>query len=153
MKKKLQNKDITGQKYNKLTAIKFSRYDSKKEKSYWIFKCECGKEVELCMTNVLTGNTKSCGCLWGKQSADNSHIVDGTNLKYNIENNVKKKTNKTGVTGVSYIKDRNKYYASICYKGKTYNLGRYNNIEDAIMARKIAEEQILNNEFGKNTNQ
>lgn len=35
--------DLTGQKFNKLTVIKFSHFDKKKN-SYWLCKCDCGNE-------------------------------------------------------------------------------------------------------------
>lgn len=59
-------KDITGEKFNKLTAVKFS-YMDKYSHSYWEFLCECGirKEIRRCF--VTNENTKSCGkCLQHK---------------------------------------------------------------------------------------
>lgn len=37
--------NITGQKFNRLTAIKFVKI--KKNKQIWLFKCNCGKEKIL----------------------------------------------------------------------------------------------------------
>lgn len=53
------------------------------------------------------------------------------------------KSNKSGVTGVNWDKARGKWQASIRFKGKKYNLGRFNNLQDAIDARKKAEEEIF----------
>lgn len=55
-------KDRTGEKYNKLTAIKFSHREG--NNYYWVFKCECGVEKNLNINNVIrTKNpTLSCGC-------------------------------------------------------------------------------------------
>lgn len=53
------------------------------------------------------------------------------------------KRNKTGVKGVRWDKDRLKWAASIYFKGKCYQLGRFDNIEDAIEARKLAEEKLF----------
>jgi hypothetical protein len=39
-------KDITGNKYNMLTAIKFTKLIPN-QGSMWLFKCDCGKEKEL----------------------------------------------------------------------------------------------------------
>jgi len=50
-------KNIEGKKFGKLVALK--KIDNLK----WIFKCECGKEVSILKGNVLSGHTKSCGCL------------------------------------------------------------------------------------------
>ena len=51
-----------GDKYNRLTAIKFS-HRGDHGKQYWLFKCDCGNKKVLCVDNVKNGNTKSCGCL------------------------------------------------------------------------------------------
>ena len=49
--------DITGQKFGKLTAIKYVG-DSK-----WLFKCDCGNDYIGDAYKVKTGHTSSCGCL------------------------------------------------------------------------------------------
>ena len=54
--------DLTGQKFNMLTAVEFLRIE-KKIGSIWKFKCDCGKEVELPAGRVKYGTTKSCGCI------------------------------------------------------------------------------------------
>lgn len=48
--------------------------------------------------------------------------------------------NKTGYAGVSKTA-KGKYRASITANGKCMHLGQYDNLEDAVMARKRAEEQ------------
>lgn len=54
--------DISGQKFNMLTAIEFVEMAGRKG-SIWKFKCDCGNIVERPATSVMNGNTKSCGCL------------------------------------------------------------------------------------------
>ena len=49
-----------GDKYNKLTAIKF---DHMGNCQYWLFKCDCGNKKVICIGNVRNGHTRSCGCL------------------------------------------------------------------------------------------
>lgn len=57
--------DITGQKFGKLTTVKFNH---RKERNggnfryYWLFKCECGKETVADISKVKAGLTTSCGC-------------------------------------------------------------------------------------------
>lgn len=53
--------DIVGKKYNRLTAIK-RVYDGRKGVRY-LFKCDCGKEKVILKNAVVSGTTKSCGCL------------------------------------------------------------------------------------------
>lgn len=57
-----RTKDLTGQKFNMLTAIRPTekRYN---KSIIWLFKCDCGNEKELNPSDVLKHSTKSCGCL------------------------------------------------------------------------------------------
>ena len=50
-----------GDKFNKLTAIKFS-HKGKGYRKYWLFKCDCGNEKVIYVNNVKSGHAKSCGC-------------------------------------------------------------------------------------------
>lgn len=55
-------KDITGNRYGRLVAIR--RYSHEPNgKSYWLCKCDCGKETIVKIDNLTNGHTKSCGCL------------------------------------------------------------------------------------------
>lgn len=56
------------------------------------------------------------------------------------QRNLSKAINNTsGTTGVSYSKSSNKWEAKIQVKGKTIHLGRFLDLEDAILARKQGE--------------
>lgn len=52
--------DITNKRFNYLTAIKFSHRI--KNHSYWIFRCDCGREIVIEKSRVVGGRNKSCGC-------------------------------------------------------------------------------------------
>lgn len=58
--------DYTGRKYKKLTAIKFTgkRHTTPcgNAKRIWLFKCDCGSEVEFMIEKVVKGWNSSCGC-------------------------------------------------------------------------------------------
>jgi len=56
--------------------------------------------------------------------------------------------NTSGVKGVSWCKDTEKWRAVIRSEGKARNLGRYDNLEDAVLARKKAEQQYFG-EWGR----
>lgn len=57
----IKPRDITEQKFNRLTAIKFV-YKKGKD-YYWLFKCDCGNKKIIFKGNVLYGKVRSCGCL------------------------------------------------------------------------------------------
>lgn len=54
-----------------------------------------------------------------------------------------RKTKDSGVKGVVWDESCQKWMAQIGIKGKKYNLGRYNNLEDAIEAREKAEKEYF----------
>lgn len=68
-------KDLTGLKFNRLTAMNFVGYDYKRN-ARWLFKCDCGNITEANGSAVSTGKTKSCGCLAReKWSANGKKVV------------------------------------------------------------------------------
>ena len=52
--------DITGKKFNNLTAICHEKRNGKN--NYWVFQCDCGKKKTIRRDHVLKQSTKSCGC-------------------------------------------------------------------------------------------
>lgn len=61
----------------------------------------------------------------------------------NCRNSKLHSNNTSGVTGVSYRKDTNKWTVRIVVDGKKINLGCYENLEDAKKARLIAEDKYF----------
>jgi len=53
--------DLTGQKFNRLTVLKFAYIN--KHKSYWDCRCDCGNKITVCGGDLKNNHTKSCGCL------------------------------------------------------------------------------------------
>jgi hypothetical protein len=69
-KNRLQSRprnDRTGEVYNRLEVVGFSHYEVNKKspgrKIYWDCICECGKDKKVENSRLISGNTKSCGCL------------------------------------------------------------------------------------------
>ena len=60
----------------------------------------------------------------------------------NTTNGHRRCDNVTGVKGVSYSKERWKYYAQLSVGGKTISLGRFDTLEEAAAARRKAAEEI-----------
>lgn len=55
-------KDITGKKFGRLTALYPT--DKRSDRSVmWHCKCDCGNEVDVIVKHLMSGNTRSCGCL------------------------------------------------------------------------------------------
>lgn len=81
-------KDLTNQKFNKLTAL----YPIKKENSskyYWICQCECGNLVTVIGTSLTSGNTSSCGCVKSMGESKIQTLLDNNNINYKKQYAVK----------------------------------------------------------------
>ena len=68
-------KDITGQRFGMLTVIKRTG-TNKHRKALWKCKCDCGRTTVVSSVDLVTGNTKSCGCL-GKNFAKRNLMEGG----------------------------------------------------------------------------
>lgn len=55
-------KDLTGQRFGKLTAIEPTA-ERRNGSVVWKCRCDCGSEKLVAAINLVVGNTKSCGCL------------------------------------------------------------------------------------------
>lgn len=51
--------DLTGKKYNKLTALEYIRYP--RESGRWLCECECGRKIEVKSYDLTHNKVKSCG--------------------------------------------------------------------------------------------
>ena len=65
------------------------------------------------------------------------------NNSENAMNSELSSANTSGVTGVYHDKKRNKWIASIMFNYKNIHLGRFDKFEDAVKARKDAEEKYF----------
>ena len=54
-------KDISGQKFGRLTAL--YKLHNAKGRTKWLCVCECGNLTYVDVYSLQSGNTKSCGCL------------------------------------------------------------------------------------------
>jgi hypothetical protein len=59
--------DRTGQIFGRLTALKRTGTASNHQ-ALWLFRCECGGEITRRMCDVVSGRTRSCGCLLRESS-------------------------------------------------------------------------------------
>ena len=55
-------KDLTGNRYGKLVAIRIDHHDFNRHCIYWLCKCDCGKETVVRSASLTNGKAKSCSC-------------------------------------------------------------------------------------------
>lgn len=77
-------KDLTGEKFGKLTVLKQGPYYNKQVQ--WICKCDCGTITTVRSSYLLNGHTTSCGC---KRSWGAGKISKGEEKIINILKNAK----------------------------------------------------------------
>ena len=64
-------KDYTGQRFGRLVAVECTgKYRGKN--LIWKLQCDCGNEIELPVSQFVSGKTKSCGCLKKEQCRENN---------------------------------------------------------------------------------
>jgi hypothetical protein len=87
-----QYKDITGQKFGKLTILKYVKTVNKRP--YWECKCECGNIKIIRGKEIKSGLIKSCGCLLHNPILRNNLIGKRFNFLIVLDRD---KTNKNSV--------------------------------------------------------
>lgn len=127
-------KDISGQKFGRLTAIKIVGY-KKDKRAIWYCHCDCGNNVNVCGTELRSGHTKSCGCLQKellvKRNKDmayhNTYDLSG---EYGIGYDVKGKEFYFDLDDYDKIKD---YYWSVNNNGYVTTSNNQKHLHRTIM--------------------
>lgn len=156
-------KDISKERFGRLVVVKIAKKNNKRKNYDWVCVCDCGNECIVNVSDLIAKKVKSCGCLL-KENWDGKtdNMIKENKEKYFVEStyvprlnsNVTFKNNKSGTRGVCWDKRKNKWHAYIYFQKKRYRLGFYEEKQDAIKARKEAEEQIYGNflKWYENTN-
>lgn len=78
----LMRKDLTGNRYGKLTVLRVDEERTGSGKVYWLCQCDCGKIASVQSTSLTRrkGGTKSCGC--ARNSSDAVKKAKETRNKY-----------------------------------------------------------------------
>lgn len=111
-------RDLTGQRFGKLIALEYAY--SKNKNRYWKCQCDCGAITYVTTSSLVTGNTKSCGCLHSETVINNNIIL-------------KSKIDQSNIIGMHFgylevIELINRTNQSI-YKCYCHNCGNYKNIK------------------------
>ena len=129
-----QRLELTGQRFGQLTVL--APAEKIGAMTAWRCRCDCGKETVVTTAHLRSGWTTSCGC------KPKGTFVDGTFVEL-LQSKTIRKNNTSGVTGVEWQAKKRRWRATICFKGKRRYLGSYDKLEDAVKARKRAEEELF----------
>jgi hypothetical protein len=150
-----QELDITGKIFGKLKAIRKTEKKTENNTNIWLCECKCGNYLEVPVSNLINGHTKSCGCHKREYLTPDSpisKIQNGTNLAVLLRKEPNK-LNTSGVTGVYYLKGSGKWKAVLQFQNKIVLNRKFDTFADAVKARKKAEQKyfvpVLDN-YGKN---
>lgn len=134
--------DLTGQKYGKLTVL--APAENVGGRTAWLCRCDCGREIVARTNRLRSGHTSSCGCLApaAGEGLPGLTYIDGTCVEM-LRAKTVRRNNTSGVPGVEWSRSKNRWRATICFKGRRRYLGSYRDFDDAVKARKRAEEQLI----------
>lgn len=65
-------RDITGEKFGRLTAVEFSHINKAKH-AIWICSCSCGEIKSIRSSDLRSGQVRSCGCLKREMTIKRNH--------------------------------------------------------------------------------
>ena len=69
-------KDISGQRFGLLVAVEpITVRTTTRTRTKWKCDCDCGKTVVVTGSNLISGHTKSCGCLNSQMTTDRNRII------------------------------------------------------------------------------
>ena len=138
-----RKQDIAGKRFGKLVALYPLNTHGGGGSVLWKCQCDCGKPAEITVSDLNRGNNKSCGCMkieYQKMVRDRLHLIDGTCIEW-LDGRKMRSDNNSGFRGV-FKKKNGRYSVTIGFKKKIYFIGCYEDYEDAVQARLIAEKKI-----------
>lgn len=140
--------DLTGKVFGKLTIL--GRSEKRNPRGarttpQWECRCEC-RAITYKATDTLTNPDLSmCPACAAKYAVEKARaaagFVDGTQLA-KIRDMTPSAANTSGCRGVYYEGKYDRWRAEIRFQRKRYYLGTYKKKEDAIKARRRAEEEL-----------
>ncbi|MBE6666531.1 MAG: AP2 domain-containing protein [Ruminococcaceae bacterium] len=139
--------NLVGRRFGKLEVIgRSEKRGSRGARTVplWECRCECGAICYKATDTLTNPELSMCNDCVGKYATEKMRekagFVDGTQIS-RIKSDKPIATNTSGVRGVYYDKKTKKWRARLKFKGKLMNFGTYENFDDAVKARKRAEEE------------
>lgn len=141
--------NLVGRRFGKLEVI--ARSDKRGSRGartvpLWECRCDCGAicyKATDTLTNPELSMCNDCvGKYAGQKMREKAGYVDGTQLS-RLTSTRLISTNTSGCCGVYFDKRVGRWRARLKFKGKLMNFGSYVKYEDAVAARKQAEEEYF----------
>ena len=142
-----QLKDLTNQRFGKLTVIKYA--GSQRKRSAWLCECDCGKQVIVNQMELSHGDTLSCGCLkssFGELQIEK--ILQQNNIKYQKEYSFKDLVSENNIPlrfDFAIFDDKNNLIKLIEYDGEQHFLNKTDNFWTDTCQKRQSRDKIKNN--------
>jgi len=138
-------KDITGQKFGKLTVLEYAY--SNKKRAYWKCKCECGNISYHAAVDLIANKIKSCGCTRSFGEQEIHKYLSLNNISYIQEKTFEQcKNPKTNalLRFDFYIPDLN---MCIEYDGQHHSIDYKNTLEEVKYRDKLKNQFCKKNQI------
>lgn len=145
--------DLTHQKFGRLYVEGKADCTSSNGNMRWYCVCDCGKHVIVDGYSLRHGITKSCGCLRRevarKEASSNPAFLASQGNPLRNEAGIayssifKGKRNRTGVIGVSFDTQSQRFVARMMYHGRYVLNHVTSDFNEAVRLRKEAEEKYF----------
>ena len=76
--------DLTGRRFNQWTVLEEDKKRKNKD-TYWICKCDCGSIRSVNSSNLISGNSQSCGCKKSRGESKISDILRKNNIYFETQ--------------------------------------------------------------------
>lgn len=70
--------NLTGKRFGRLTVLRRDDEKTNKHDTYWLCRCDCGKEKSVTNGHLTSGSVSSCGCLKREESI--IHLKKASNV-------------------------------------------------------------------------
>lgn len=136
------SKNLTGKRFGRLTAL--SPTDQRVNgRVVWRCQCDCGNEIDVVSSYLVSGETRSCGCL--KKENDQRNLRESYDSASLFLGQEPRKDSTTGYRGVSRYYTRKskeeRYRAWITVQGKRYYKSGFLTPEDAYFNGRLMFEK------------
>lgn len=128
-----KHRDFSGSEINRIKVLEMTTQKDDFRNTIYKLQCHCGKIFYGTLPSIRSGLTKSCGCLHKGTAASINKLM----------NQKQYANNTTGYTGVSKIKNSNRFVGEFRLNGKRYYLGTFSNASEAGETVKIAKLKAI----------
>jgi hypothetical protein len=149
---------IIGKKDKAFTVLKQAETRTKNRNAPE-YLCKCNR----CKKNVILEGSKilkytSCGCSRSESGRENGkkarkiinelYVKNGTNI-LSINKDEPLRNNTSGYKNITWDKEKCKWAVRLVYKGKSYHIDRFDDIEFAVKVRNLAREARINDNLAE----